>query len=112
MTIEQRIQELVSNESFVEGIFTASTPDELLRIFDEFKIELDGISKEDAYESVQRIKNEELQADELEDVSGGVAISTLMMFGSPWIPGGPIILGAVAVGALAYRAYYRYKKRK
>lgn len=111
MTINDRIQELIADEAFAKGIFEAGTPDELMKVFAEYRIDLEDMTKEAAFESIQKAKSDELLENELDDVSGGGIFTTMLFYTAPYVPGGAIVVGAVAVGALAYYAYRRYKKK-
>lgn len=109
--IEKKIQELTSNAAFAEGMFEAKTPDELMEVFAAHQVELEGVNKEDAFASVQRVKTGELLDTELDNVSGGI-IPWWTVYAVNFVPGGALIVGAAAVGALAYGAYRYYKKNR
>jgi len=110
MAIEEKIQELVTNEEFAEGMFGATTPDELMKVFAEHHVEISGVTKEEAFTKVQQIKSGELLEDDLENISGGVMAPILLVTCVPGI--GWAAAGALAIGALATAAYHYYKKRK
>lgn len=111
MTVEERVQELITSKTFAKSMFEAQTPDDLMQVFLAYQIELDGVSKEDAFASVQRAKDGELLDNELDNVSGGV-IPWWTFYAVNLVPGGALVVGAVAVGALAYGAYRYYKKNR
>ena len=111
MSIEDRINELTSDEVFVSGMFEAKTPSELMTLFAEYKIELDNITPEEVFANIQKTKNGELQEDELENVSGGAIPLGLVVFCASSPLGAMVLTGAAAV-ALVGCAYYFYKKKK
>ena len=95
MTIEEKIQELLSNEQAVEGLLNAKTPDELMKALADNNIVLEDVTKEEAFAAFQKANSDEISEDELEAVSGGV---------NPAVYNG--IRVAATVGAVAGAALY------
>lgn len=89
---EQAIRELFSDETFIASILAMETPEEVQKALAEKGLDL-------SLEEISAIKNTltedegELSEDDLENVAGGIALTTLIC--------GLIIGGAAAAGTVS-----------
>lgn len=76
--VEQRIAELMDNETFLKDMLDAKNPDELVEVYNRNGLVLgDDISAEEAFAAVQAekekaINGDELSEEDLDAVAGGV----------------------------------------
>lgn len=118
--VEQRIMELMENESFLKEMLEAKSPEELVDVYARNNLVLGDISPEEAFHAVQAEKakaNEgaELSEDDLEDVVGGskvyfalkIAKGCFYVAGSGSVGAILVTVGGVAVIGLAAYAAYR-----
>lgn len=102
MEKEQKLAELFQNEQFKKEANELKTAEELQRLFASYGLEL---SLDEVYSLCEKIalnmEKGELSEDELENVSGGFAITA-----------GVVALGVGCIGALALGIYNGYKKTK
>lgn len=101
---EEQIKELFSDETFVASILEMETPEEVQKALSERGLDL-------SLEEINTIQNslsneeEELSEDQLEEVAGGFAVTTLVC--------GLIIGGAAAGGAFSLgKAVHGWTRRR
>lgn len=99
MSEERTLTAIVENEHFVEKMKAVSSADQFVYVLKEFGIELEeGLSKDEAYDQFLRGQrnDEELSEEDLEEVSGGFAI-TAMMVGTWLLKGAIVVCSAQAI---------------
>ena len=102
--MEIALKELVENEELLLGVINAENPDELAKVFLENGLALEeGLSMDEAFKIVKAQENSELSDAELENVSGGIALSLAVSV---------VITTAVSAGVAAFIAGYGYQKFK
>lgn len=75
-TQNEDVRKLMENEQFLEGLIEAKDPEELATVLKDNNIELpEGETIEEAFETVQAHKTDELTEEALEDVAGGIVIT-------------------------------------
>lgn len=99
MSEERTLVSIIENEQFVEKMKAVSNADQFVSVLGEFGIELEeGLSKEEAYDQFLKGQrnDEELSDEDLEDVSGGFAI-TAMLVGTWLLKGALVVCSAQAI---------------
>lgn len=83
--MEEKLSELVNNESFIEAVKQVETPEDMQSIFRQYNVEMsveEIIQMIDIMEDLKEKRNEgELSEDILDDVSGGVVVSGAIALG-------------------------------
>ena len=97
------LQDLAQDKELLIALVEAETADEFAALLKEKGVEIEGITKEEAFEAFRSQKDvepasEELSVDSLDDVSGGVALAI-----------GLTVASAAACVWLAGSAYAYYK---
>ena len=105
------LQKLMDNEELMIGLVECQTPAELEKLLKDNAIELEeGLTTEKAFELVKAQESGELNAEDLDDVSGG-----LIGFAAGAMAVGSFVLAGAALcflGGYAYQKYQNYKKRR
>lgn len=102
---ESIVNGLKEDKDFVEKVCTATDPELVKALFLEKDVELDDEAAKAFVEKVQSANGDELNEDDLENVSGGFcALGTI----AACAIGGAV--AGVALGACLLVAYYYYKK--
>ena len=112
MREERTLVNIIEDEQFVEKMNAVSDAEQLVSVLKKFGIELeDGLSKQEAYDQFLKGQgnNEELSEEDLEDVSGGFAI-TAMMVGT-WLLKGAIVVCSAQAIYLAGKLYGQCARR-
>lgn len=101
---EQQIQELFSDEAFVTSILEMETPEEVQAALADKGLEL-SLEEISSIQNTLNTNEGELSEDELENVAGGIAITTVIC--------GLIIGGAAASGGFNLgKAVHRWTRRR
>ena len=108
--MNEKLEKLMENDELLKGLVECSTPDELMKILKENELELEeGLTPEEAFKAVKEYQNDEVSEEALENVSGGMAISTgLMVVGAYVLAGGELSF----LGAYAYQKIKNFLKIK
>ena len=116
--VQQRIEELFSNEELIDKFAKVKTPDELVDLFKENGVEFTDVSKEQLFDAFQKAKEtDELSEDDLENVNGGFWFKVVIKGITLSIGGasaGTVLLtcaGIAAIGLAAYAGYHIIKKK-
>ena len=87
---------LIHNTALMEKLATVATAEELTKVFAEYNIVLEkGVTAQQFLNTMRGSKSDELNEDDLDDVSGGVIIT-------------PTIIAAATVAGLSLAAYLKY----
>ena len=107
--MNETLKKYLENEEFMTGLVEAKTPEELQKLFDKFSITLEeGLTIEEAFKLVKEQENAEISEAELEDVSGGIALTLALT------SAGLLIAGAGALcflGGYAYQTYKNWRRK-
>ena len=122
--VEQRILELMENEAFLQEMLAASTPEELVEVYNRNNLVLGDISPEEAFQAVQAEKakaeaDDELSEEDLDNVAGGskvyfalkIAKGCFYVAASGGVGSILLTVGGIAAIGLASYAAYRYIKK-
>lgn len=116
--VQKRIDELFDNEELVEKFSLVKTPDELWDLFKENGVEFTDVSKEELFDAFQKAKDtDELDEDDLENVSGGFWLKLAVgkvLISVGGATAGTVLLtcaGIAAIGLAAYAGYRIIKKK-
>lgn len=102
-----KMETLLKNEKFMVSLVEMKTPEEFSEILKEADVKLEeGLTVEDAFEMVKNRENQELNDEELNDVSGGLGIGVALG------AAGALALGAAGIRFLTSYAYQKYKNWK
>jgi hypothetical protein len=102
--MNEKMEKLMANDELMKGLVECSTPDELMKILKENELELEeGLTPEEAFKAVKEYQNDEVNDDQLENVSGGIAISTALLAVGAYV---------LAGGELTFLGAYAYQKVK
>ena len=104
MDKNEKLVEIFSNEQFKSEAESLTTAEELQTLFEEYGLEL---TMEEVYSLCASIacgmkSNDELDAEDLEFVTGGIA----------WVAVAAVALGVVCIGAFAIGIYNGYKSTR
>lgn len=104
----KKFEDIVKDEEMLVSLVEAKSADEFAKILNNKGIELDGITKEEAFAAFKSQANSEneLSDEQLDDVAGGF-----------FDPVSAIAIGATIatcswLGATAYKAYKNASKRR
>lgn len=90
------MNDLIRNTELMEKLATVATAEELTKVFAEYSIVLEeGVTAQQFLHTMRDINSDELDENNLDDVSGGVIIT-------------PTIIAAATVAGLSLAAYLRY----
>lgn len=105
--MDENLKKLMDNETFMNGLASVESADDLAKVLSENNVELDGVTVEEAFAQIQ--EQEDLSEDDLEKVSGGILFTTALLATGAFVVGG----GTLCFLAGAARGYYdRYKKSR
>ena len=100
--MDERLTKLLENEELMKGLVACQSPEELAKLFEENSIVLDeGLSVEEAFQLVKKQENGELDAAELDSVSGGIALGLALSSAALFV---------VSAGMICFLAGYAYQK--
>lgn len=97
--MNEQMKKLMENEELLKGIVEAQNPDQLKKVFEENGIALaNGLTIDEAFHIV-KTQDDELSAENLDEVSGGILLSTALgAAGALTLAGGALsFLGGYAV---------------
>lgn len=98
------MKDLMANEEFLKGLVEVSAPAELAELLKNNDVQLEeGITIEEAFDTIKKQENAELSDADLDDVSGGIAFT---------VAAGAVAAFVVAGGELAFLGGYAYQKYK
>ena len=107
---ENIINGLQNDKDFLEKVCTATDPELVKVLFLEKDVELDDAAARAFVEKVQSTESEELNEDDLENVSGGIlGLCATGTIAACAICG---VMGGVVLGAFLVAGYYYYKQYK
>lgn len=95
------MENIINNEELMKKLAAVETVEELMKVFEENSITLEeGVTAQQFLDTMKGTQNEELNEDDLDDVSGGIIVSTTAA-------------AAVVAGAagLALALYLRKRKK-
>lgn len=104
----KNINELIQDEDLLVSLVEAENAEDFGAILEEKEIQLDGISKEEAFSIFKAQKEAELTEEDLMNASGGIALTTAV---------GCVAAFALAgaelsfIGGYAYQKYFAKKKK-
>ena len=102
------MKELMANEEFLKGIVEVETPASLGELFAKHDVQLeDGISLEEAFETIKKQENSELSETELEDANGGIAFAVAAGAVGAFVAGGAALC---FLGGYAYQTYKKWRR--
>ncbi len=104
--METNVRTLIENQSLLEGIARATTPDELMDVFSANNIQLeDGMTKEEAFDLAKRQAKDEISVAELEGANGGIGLSVALAATGCFVASGAAIF---FLGGYAYEKCKRF----
>lgn len=99
MNAQERINELLQDQEFIEGLRSVNTPEELKEILDERNITLEeGLSYDEALMKMKEYDGSELSEDDLEAVSGGILVTTAVAATATLVVSGLLLCFFVGYG--------------
>lgn len=102
--MNEKMQELLNDEEFMKAFISVENPQELEKLVADRGIALEGVTPEEAFEIIKKQDNGEFSEEDLQDVSGGIAVS--LALGSAAL----MAFGASNIAAYASYAYHKFKK--
>ena len=102
----KNMEEIMKDEEFLISLVETNSADEFYSILQSKKIELDGLTKEEAYELFKAQEFKELDENALDDVSGGIAVALAVSSAAYLLAGGS------AICFFAGGAYETFRKKK
>jgi len=104
------MKDLMANEEFLKGLVEVSTPAELAELLKNNDVQLEeGITIEEAFDTIKKQENAELSDADLDDVSGGIAFTVAAGAVACFVAGGAALS---FLGGYAYQTYKNWKKKK